>query len=272
MVYISGIITYQNCMGILTKMPSVNLNQGDFQLWAKRWLSDINEITGKKKTPQSFDRQQSVNFAYFIDLAFGNALSLMLGNSPPIEVKTNRKSSLIPPKADCVEVGPVRIIGGVRPQNFDVAYRPDGPRLVFDSKTLNDRKSVMKNWQNMVNDLGTEATTIHTRFPYSIVVFVVVVPRQALPPKQEHDLILTLERLGTRKFVIDQPHLAESMSLLVWNPEDATICEDCPQPDSLLRIEKIPDVLTPIYFERYKGLPPHTMITESDELDEELSP
>lgn len=29
----------------------------------------------------------------------------------------------------------------------------------------------------MINDLGTEATTVHTRFPYAIVAFLVVVPK-----------------------------------------------------------------------------------------------
>ena len=52
-----------------------------------------------------------------------------------------------------VEVGPVRVIGGVRPQNFDVGYRPDAIRFAFDSKSLNDRESIGKNWQNMINDL-----------------------------------------------------------------------------------------------------------------------
>lgn len=55
----------------------------------------------------------------------------------PVIPPTSR-SALLPPKPDCVEVGACRIIGGVRPQNFDVAYRPDGVRFAFDSKTLND--------------------------------------------------------------------------------------------------------------------------------------
>jgi len=51
-------------------------------------------------------------------------------------------------------LGKARIVGGIRPQNYDAAYRPDGPRVVYDSKTRNDRKSIGKNWQNMVNDLA----------------------------------------------------------------------------------------------------------------------
>lgn len=91
------------------------------------------------------------------------------------------------------------VTGGIRPQNFDAAYRPDGPRVVFDSRTLNDFESVGKNWQNMVNDLATEAATVHRRFPYAIVAFIIIIPKPALGEKQKADIVRTLERLGTRK-------------------------------------------------------------------------
>ncbi len=140
-------------------------------------MGDVNPETSKSKNPASFDRHQSVNFASFIDAAFAKALAAMLGDIP---VKRAKSGALTPPIPNCVEVGPVRIIGGIRPQNFDAAYRPDGPRIVFDSKTLNDFKSVGKNWQNMINDLATESATVHTRFPYAIVAFIVVIPKPAL--------------------------------------------------------------------------------------------
>ena len=168
----------------------------------------------------------------------------MLGDIP---VERPNSNALIPPIPDCVEVGPVRIIGGIRPQNFDAAYRPDGPRVVFDSKTLNDLKSVGKNWQNMVNDLATEAATVHTRFPYALVAFIVVIPKPALGSKQEADIIRTLERLGARDDVLDQTHLAEALSLIIWNPETGEIDPSIPAQDSNLRIEKFSDTLYPHY-------------------------
>ena len=72
------------------------------------------------------------------------------------------------------------IVGGIRKQNYDVAYRPDGVRFAFDSKTLNVADSMGKNWQNMVNDLATEASTVHTRFPMAVVAFLVLIPVPAL--------------------------------------------------------------------------------------------
>lgn len=73
------------------------------------------------------------------DDSVGNALAQMLGGIP---IKKPKMNSLLPPEPDCVEVGPARVIGGIRPQNFDVAYRPEGIRFAYDSKTLNGRESV----------------------------------------------------------------------------------------------------------------------------------
>ena len=282
-------------MAKLSPMPPIDISIDILNQWGTRWLMDTNqeaeellnnqidslverltteELTTKKtaslerkiqtleakqrkgfgKKPNSFDRQQSMNFASFIDMAFGKSLATMLGD---IDIVTPSATSLLPEHSDCVEVGPVRIIGGIRPQNYDAAYRPDGPRVVFDSKTLNEADSIRKNWQNMVNDLATEASTVHTRFPYAIVSFMILLPKPALEAKQEHDIIRTLERLATRRSVIDQHHLAEAISLVIWDPETGEICDSVPPPDSILRIENLHQVIEPIYHERYKGLPPH---------------
>lgn len=236
-------------------MPALDISQAELRRWGELWLGNTNPENGNTKAPNSFDRQQSVNFASFIDMAFGQALATALGGVPIVRPNAN---SLLPAQSDCVEVGAVRVIGGVRPQNYDVAYRPDGPRIVFDSKTLNEEKSVGKNWQNMINDLATEATTVHTRFPYAIVAFIVVVPRPALGEKQEFDITRTLERLGSRKDVLDQAHLAEAISFIVWDPETGEIDSNIPSPNSPLRVETFSDTLFPHYLNRYKGLPPHS--------------
>jgi len=281
-------------MARLSNMPPINISTEELQRWGEKWLLDSNidaeeeahnklsqlkedmhntQIDHKQKAIQkkieklnkkinegfskktnSFDRKQSMNFAFFIDMAFGKALAEMLGD---IKIATPSSSALLPKHPDSVEVGPVRIIGGIRPQNYDAAYRPDGPRVVFDSKTLNEADSIRKNWQNMVNDLATEASTVHTRFPYAIVCFMILLPLPALEAKQEHDIIRTLERLATRESVIDQHHLAEAISLIVWDPETGEISTDIPNEGSILRIEKLHEIIEPIYYERYKGLPPH---------------
>lgn len=206
-----------------------------------------------RKFAAAFDKKQGMDFGSVFDQAVGKALGEMLGGIDVVKGAT----TLLPPQPDCVEVGPARIIGGVRPQNFDVAYRPDGVRIAYDSKTLNDISSVRKNWQNMVNDLGTEATTVHTRFPYAIVAFIVAIPKPALAASQQADLIRTLERLATRRHVLDQDHLAEAISLVVWDPVLGVVDETVPPVGSPLRHENLMPAIFASYNDRYKGLPPH---------------
>ena len=207
-------------MGQLKPMPTIQVDTAKLKEWGQVWLGTVGSPTKPKKKadlPQPtvkradrFDKKQGMDFGLVFDSAFGTALSKMLSNTvlPP------KANSLLPPAPDVVEVGTTRIVGGIRPQNYDAAYRPDGPRVVYDSKTLNDAKSIQKNWQNMINDLATEASTVHTRFPYCIVCFVVALPRPALKFGQEQALIRTLERLGSREDELDQHHLAEAISLV----------------------------------------------------------
>lgn len=247
-------------MATLTAMPVITIDPPRLASWGAIWLGTAGSLdaTGipKAKLAECFDKKQSMDFGKeVIDPPFANALAAMLGGIP-VRTPTS-DTSLLPPIADCVEIGNTRIIGGVRPQNFDVAYRPDGVRIAYDSKTLNDKKSIKKNWQNMINDLATEATTVHTRFPYAIVAFVVVIPKQALMPSQEFDIIRTLERLGSRRSVLDQNHLAEAVSLVIWDPNTGTIDGLVPPVASHLRVNKLSEIISLIYMERYKGLPPH---------------
>lgn len=238
-----------------SKMPIINIDFNKLKQWGQIWLGTTGS-KGKTKKAECFDKKQSIDFGKeVIDYAVAMAIADMLGEIPVVKPKSNR--SLLPPEPNCIELGDTRVIGGIRPQNFDLAYRPDGLRIAFDSKTLNDFASVNKNWQNMINDLSTEATTVHTRFPYAIVAFLIAIPKPALSKSQELDIIRTLERLGNRRSVLNQNHLAEVISFMVWDPSTGLIDRNIPEKDSILRIEKFSEILAPIYLDRYKGLPPH---------------
>lgn len=255
------------------------------------WLDFMEEA----KKPCAFNKKQGMDFGVDFDRAVGAALADMLGDIPivdHVDYQTEKKAleeanraarkaakaggaklpaaakialkslawtehELLPPSPNCVEVGPARIIGGIRPQNFDVVYRPDGPRIAYDSKSLNDTKSIQKNWQNMVNDLGTEATTVHVRFPYAIVAFIVAVPKQAIRPSQLTDIVRTLERLATRVDVDHPAHLAEAISFVVWDVETGQVDESGLSDTSCLRLSNFMQTIHERYVERYKGLPPH---------------
>lgn len=135
-------------MSALASMPPITIPTGELFQFGQLWITNGEKLS---RTPP----RSSGELGKLFDTTVGQALAVMLGNVP---IVTPSSTALTPPLPDCVEVGPVRIIGGVRPQNFDVGYRQDGVRFVFDSKTLNDRQSIGKNWQNMVNALATEAT------------------------------------------------------------------------------------------------------------------
>ncbi len=235
-------------MATLARMPSIHITQADLSRFGATWLSNGERLS---RTPP----QSSGELGRLFDTAVGQALATMLGGLPIVSPNAN---SLTPPIADCVEVGPVRVIGGVRPQNFDVGYRPDGVRFAFDSKTLNDRESIGKNWQNMINDLATEATTVHSRFPHALVAFMVIYPAPCVSAAHQKATIETLERLARRSSVDGAMYMAEAISLVLWRPDSGTIDTDIPASSSPLRIEKFSEQVEAAYVSRYKGLPPHT--------------
>lgn len=229
-------------------MPPIDIAQTELAKFGSTWLQNGERLS---RTPP----QSSGELGRLFDMAVGKALAAMLGG---IEIISPNSNSLTPPRPDCVEVGPVRIIGGVRPQNFDVGYRPDGIRFAFDSKTLNDRDSIGKNWQNMINDLATEATTVHSRFPHALVAFMVIYPAPCVSSAHRKATIETLERLARRTAVDGPLYMAEAISLVLWNPTDGTIDPTIPGSSSSLRIEKFSEQVEAAYISRYKGLPPHT--------------
>lgn len=228
-------------------MPPIVIASEELLPFGRTWLS------GGRNLPRGGATSSSMLGRVF-DQKVGRALATMLGG---IEVVVPKSTALHPVKPDCVEVGPCRIVGGIRPQNFDVGYRPDGPRFAFDSKTLNDENSIRKNYQNMINDLGTEATTVHTRFPYAVVAFLVALPSPSLGARQKDALTRTLERLSERSSPIDLVHKAEAISLVLWEPESGAIDKNWPASQSPLRIERFAEQVERAYVDRYKGLPPH---------------
>lgn len=241
-------------MASLGTMPPIAIPPDELLPFGHEWSA---EIPSKKKKAQSISRTppySSSDLTSVFDQKVGQALAVMLGGVPIIKPKS---TALQPSSEDCVEVGECRVIGGIRPQNFDALYRPDGVRFAFDSKTLNDLDSVRKNYQNMINDLGTEATTVHIRFPYAVVTFLIAVPTPCLVSPQREALVGTLERLTSRDSPLDSPHKAEAIALVVWDPITGQIDPDWPQQGSPLRIEQFSRQVEREYVSRYKGLPPH---------------
>lgn len=243
--------------GPLGHMPDILVPPEVLIPFGSRWKERNGRLS---RTPP----ESSSQLAQVFDKAVATAFATMVGGVPVVDPVHD---SLSPAVANSVELGAVLVIGGVRPQNFDVGYRPDGVRFAFDSKTLNDTESVRKNYQNMINDLATEATTVHTRFPYALVAFIVAIPRPCLFPAQSNALIGTLERLARREAVDDPDQLAEAIALVTWDPESGLIDPGVPSAASPLRLSQFSRRIEEIYLMRYKGLPPHAAI--GDEAEDE---
>ena len=175
-------------MARLQSMPQLRIDRATLASFGATWIANGKSLS---RTPPNSSGQ----LGSFFEKAVADAFAAMVGNVPVVKPKAN---ALIPPQADCVEYDTVRVIGGVRPQNFDAAYRPDGIRFAFDAKGLNDLQSVRKNWQNMVNDLATEATNVHSRFPHAVVAFLVAIPTPCLAATQQVGVTEVLDRLARR--------------------------------------------------------------------------
>jgi hypothetical protein len=193
-----------------------------------------------------------------IDSAVASSVAAMLGGISVVKASQKKKTRLYPPDPDCVETAPVTVVGGIRKQNYDVVYRPDGVRFAFDSKTLNDVKSIGKNWQNMVNDLATEAATIHTRFPIAVVAFLVLMPEPALGNSLD-PITWRLDGLGGRADQHGPDYVAEAMCFAVWDPATGNTSTSIPDPADhpSLRIENFSTQIEEAYRLRYAGSPPH---------------
>jgi hypothetical protein len=230
-------------MANLQTMPPIVLAASRLKEVGRHWNVTNSELP----------KTQGELIGKLCDETVGHALAHMLGEIP---IKQPKRNSLLPPEPDCVEVGPARVIGGIRPQNFDVAYRPDGIRFAYDSKTLNGRESVGKNYQNMVNDLGAEATTVHSRFASAIVAFIIAVPEPCLG-NHGRNLMAALTRLCGRNTISGDLYKAEAIGLVVWHPETGAMDADWPPVESPLRIEKFSQQIEACYSYRFAGQPPH---------------
>ena len=100
-------------MAELKEMPEVRIAPETLVHWGALWRGSEPAPKG----PNRFNKKQGMGFGRVFDEAFGRALASMLGDIP---VVTPSAKALTPAEADCVEVGTTRVIGGIRPQNYDI--------------------------------------------------------------------------------------------------------------------------------------------------------
>lgn len=115
-------------MATLASMPPIDIAQTELAKFGSTWLQNGERLS---RTPP----QSSGELGRLFDMAVGKALAAMLGG---IEIISPNSNSLTPPRPDCVEVGPVRIIGGVR---HKISMLVIGP-MVFASLSIAKRSTI----------------------------------------------------------------------------------------------------------------------------------
>ena len=97
-------------MARLTTMPPLVFDPAQIAAFGVRWAANGQSLS---RTPP----YSSGQLGAFFDQAVGQALAMMLGGIPIVTPGANALTPPPPPPrsphADCVEVGPVRILGGV---------------------------------------------------------------------------------------------------------------------------------------------------------------
>lgn len=245
-------------MAPLATMPKIDLS-AILPPFGAQWIAGGGKLP--KKTKRGYDSSVALGLA--IDGVFAAALAAFLGG-----IRVERASAskapgvaLHPRAPDCVEIGDVTVAGGARTQRFDVVYRPDGPRIAHDSKTLNGESSWGKNFNNMVNDLVAEATTVHHRYPDSVVAFFVLAPEPVLAKGNRlEEASRTLARItGRVDAQVENLHLAEALALAVWDPTTGRVSGSQPDPAAfpMLRVENFASSIESRYKARFRFVPPH---------------
>lgn len=228
-------------MAKLAAMPALNL------------APTLSAYVGSWQPKQSLSKQQAMALSAALAHNVGDAFAAMLGGIPLVKAVSG---ALRPPPKDCVEFGDISVVGAIRPQQFDVAYRPDGLRLVCDTKTLNSKKSVKANYLNMINDLAHEAATADQRSPHAVAAFVVAIPENCVGPHQLNILTTALSRLTGRVAPSAPADAAEAIALVLWDPATGAVNPLVPAQPSI-RIDNFHTTIEATYALRYGGYAPH---------------
>jgi hypothetical protein len=96
-------------------MPTITVRQADLAQFGRVWIQNNQRLS---RTPPF----SSGDLGKLFDQAVAQALAQMLGGIPVVPPNAN---ALTPAQPDCVELGSVRVIGGVRPQisaQIETAY------------------------------------------------------------------------------------------------------------------------------------------------------
>lgn len=165
----------------------------------------------------------------------------------------------VPRLQDHGHAGERRVAGALRTVNADVSdsHELDGLRLAVEIKPVN--LAVGRAIWNRFGDIRTFAVNIHLKFPFAVVGGLLVIPtyeRSGTTKKPTVHLIEKavnrLRRAGGRETEAGAPHLLESIGVIVYDPDTATLAPDLPPPGSGLRWDEFVQTLADTYAARFE--------------------
>lgn len=218
------------------------------------------------------DRLETPRLQDYIDAAseyVRESESLKAGPKKKAQIRLSRAlgeallselSDSIPRLANSGKASETKVAGALRTVQADVSEsdRLDGLRLAVEIKPVN--LAVGRAIWNRFGDIRTFAVNIHLKFPFAVVGGVLAVPsyeetgtgrkKSTLPVIER--AVERLRRAGGRESEAGAPHLLESIGVIVYDPDTATLDESMPPPGCGLRWDEFVDELARTYLARFE--------------------
>jgi len=163
------------------------------------------------------------------------------------------------PPVSNVFVGEKNVAGALRIAKADVSevHQLDGLRLAIEIKPVN--LAVGRAIWNRFGDIRTFAVNLHLKFPFAVIGGLLTIPtiefvgcEQKATSHLIERAVNRLIRAGGRRNEADAAHLLESVGVVVYDPNTATIHPDLPPPASGLRWDDFIQALATAYDSRFE--------------------
>lgn len=156
-------------------------------------------------------------------------------------------------------VGERQVSGALRNVQADVSeiHPLDGLRLAIELKPVN--LAVGRAIWNRFGDVRTFAVNLHLKFPFAVIGGVLTVPTVEFTSDGGSKSTVHLIERAVKRFVraggrrneAEAPHLLESVSVLVYDPNTSQIVQDLPEPGSGLRWDEFVHEMALAYESRF---------------------
>lgn len=171
--------------------------------------------------------------------------------------------------------GEIAVSGALRVSQMDVVEltQLDGLKLAVELKPVN--LAVGRAIWNRFGDIRFAAVNTHLKYPYAVVAGVLTVPTWETSKKgrkstetQIRQLIELLRRIGGREREDDAPHRLEGVTVVIFDPDTATLRDDFLPDGEGLRWDEMVANLTRVYDFRFPSAAVAAAFVKSEKAQE----